>query len=65
MKGDNKEEIESAVAKLSEAAQVIHQQAAEAAQAESEAESPDSGQPDSAEDVVDAEFEEVDDDKKN
>jgi molecular chaperone DnaK len=61
MKGDEKDQIEAAVAKLSEAAQVIHQQAAAAAQAESEAPPPEGG---SKDDVVDAEFEEVDDDKK-
>jgi len=61
MKGDEKDQIEAAIAKLSEAAQVIHQQAAAAAQAESEAPSPEGG---SKDDVVDAEFEEVDDDKK-
>ncbi len=63
MKGDDKEAIEAAIAKLSEAGQVIHQQAAAAAQAD-EAASPagDAGSPG---DVVDAEFEEVDDDKKN
>ena len=58
MNGDDKEAIEAAVSKLSEAGQVIHQHAAEAAQAE--AESPDDSAA-SAEDVVDAEFEEVDD----
>jgi molecular chaperone DnaK len=57
MKGDDKEAIEAAVSKLSEAGQAIHQHAAEAAQAEAESPDDDSG----ADDVVDAEFEEVDD----
>jgi molecular chaperone DnaK len=61
MKGDDKEEIEAAVAKLSEAAQIIHQKAAASAQAEGGAGTPEAG---SASDVVDAEFEEVKDDKK-
>jgi molecular chaperone DnaK len=64
IKGDDKEAIEAGVAKLSEAGQAIYQQAAAAAQAESEAENADDG-PGSAEDVVDAEFEEVDEDKKD
>ncbi len=55
IKGDDKEAIEAAIAKLTEAAQVIYQQAAEQAQAEGEAETT-SGD----DDVVDAEFEEVD-----
>jgi molecular chaperone DnaK len=55
MKGDDKETIESAVTKLAEAAQVIHQQAAEDAQAEGE-----SAAAPADDDVVDAEFEEVD-----
>ncbi len=69
MKGDDKEAIESAVNKLTEAAQVIYQQAqaqAEAAAAAAgegaNAEAGDSASPD---DVVDAEFEEVDEDKKD
>ncbi len=61
MKDGDKEAIEAAVTKLSEASQVIYQKAAAAAQAEAESPSPESS---SAEDVVDAEFEEVDDDKK-
>ncbi len=58
MKGDDKDSIEAASQKLTEAAQVIYQKAAEAAQAEQagEAEANASGE----EDVVDAEFEEVD-----
>ncbi len=55
MKGDDKETIESAVTRLAEAAQVIHQQAAEEAQAEGE-----TGAAPADDDVVDAEFEEVD-----
>jgi molecular chaperone DnaK len=61
MKGDDKGAIDSAVEKLSEAGQVIYQKAAEQAQAEEEA-SPEAGAGD--DDVVDAEFEEVDEDKK-
>ena len=61
MKGDDKAAIEQAVEKLSTAGQVIHQKAAAEAQAQQEApgeaKSPD-------DDVVDAEFEEVDEDKK-
>jgi len=55
IKGDDKDAIEAATAKLTEAAQVIYQQAAEQAQAEGEAEASSGG-----DDVVDAEFEEVD-----
>jgi molecular chaperone DnaK len=61
MKGDDKSAIDSAVEKLSEAGQVIYQKAAEQAQAE-EAESAEPASTD--DDVVDAEFEEVDEDKK-
>jgi molecular chaperone DnaK len=61
MKGDDKVAIDSAVEKLSEAGQVIYQKAAEQAQAEEEA-TPETGAGD--DDVVDAEFEEVDEDKK-
>jgi len=60
MKGDDKESIDSAVEKLSEASQVIYQKAAEQAQAEGEAE-----QAAGDDDVVDAEFEEVNEDKKD
>jgi len=64
IKNDDKDAIEAAIAKLTEATQVIYQQAAEQAQAEGEAEAP-SGD----DDVVDAEFEEVnedaDDEKKD
>jgi len=62
MKGDEKESIESAVEKLSEAGQVIYQKAAEQAQAEGEAEAEASSGDD---DVVDAEFEEVNEEKKD
>jgi molecular chaperone DnaK len=61
MKGDEKGAIDSAVEKLSEAGQVIYQKAAEQAQAEEEA-PPETDAGD--DDVVDAEFEEVDEDKK-
>ena len=64
MKGDDKEAIEKAVEKLTEASQVIYQKAAEAAQqasAEGAEASGDAGEGD----AVDAEFEEVDDDKKS
>jgi molecular chaperone DnaK len=62
MKGDEKEAIEAAVTRLSEAGQVIHQHAAAAAEAESAGAA--SGGSDASSDVVDAEFEEVDDGKK-
>jgi molecular chaperone DnaK len=66
MKGDDKAAIEAAVEKLTQSGQAIYQKAAEQAQAESAAESgeqqAESGASD--DDVVDAEFEEVDDDKK-
>jgi molecular chaperone DnaK len=67
MKGDDKDAIENAVNKLTEAAQVIYQQAQAQAEAESAGAAPegDAGESGSAEDVVDAEFEEVDDDKKD
>ncbi|MEJ8566562.1 molecular chaperone DnaK [Elongatibacter sediminis] len=66
MKGDDKDAIEAAVNTLGEAAQAIHQHAAAAAQESAEGQASE-GQSDSgsAEDVVDAEFEEVDDDKKS
>ena len=66
IKSDDKEAIEAAIAKLTEAAQVIYQQAAEQAQAEGAGEAEASSGDD---DVVDAEFEEVnedaDDEKKD
>ena len=61
MKGDDKDAIDSAVEKLSEAGQVIYQKAAEQEQAQEQA-SADAEAGD--DDVVDAEFEEVDEDKK-
>jgi molecular chaperone DnaK len=65
MKSDDKEAIDAATTKLTEAAQVIYQQAA--AEAEAEAQDGAQGAGPSAEaatdDVVDAEFEEVDDSK--
>ncbi|MCJ7815138.1 MAG: molecular chaperone DnaK [Xanthomonadales bacterium] len=61
MKGDDKAAIDSAVEKLSQAGQVVYQKAAEEAQAqEAKAEGNGGGN----DDVVDAEFEEVDGDKK-
>jgi molecular chaperone DnaK len=61
IKGDDKDAIDAAVEKLSEAGQVIHQKAAEQAQAQEEAPADASAGDD---DVVDAEFEEVDEEKK-
>jgi molecular chaperone DnaK len=61
MKGDDKAAIDQAVEKLSTAGQVIYQKAAEEAQNQQEAPAEESA---SDEDVVDAEFEEVDEDKK-
>ncbi len=70
IKTEDKEAIEASIEKLTEAAQVIYQQAAEQAQAEGKAEAageaaeaPEAASGD--DDVVDAEFEEVDEDKKN
>ncbi len=63
VKGDDKDAIEAAVQKLTEAAQVIHEQAAAEAEAQADqSNSPGDGVA-SDEDVVDAEFEEVDPDK--
>jgi molecular chaperone DnaK len=63
MKGDDKAAIDQAVEKLSTAGQVIYQKATEQAQAQAQQES--SGESAAPEDdVVDAEFEEVDEDKK-
>jgi molecular chaperone DnaK len=67
IKGDDKAAIEQAVEKLTQAGQVIYQKAAEQAQAEQAAGAGDAGPGEntaSDDDVVDAEFEEVDDDKK-
>jgi len=61
MKGDDKAAIEQAVEKLSTAAAVIHQKATAEAQAQQE---PQGEARASDDDVVDAEFEEVDEDKK-
>jgi molecular chaperone DnaK len=63
IKGDDKQAIEQATEKLTSASQVIYQKAAEQAQAEQAAPS----EPGAAaeDDVVDAEFEEVDEDKKD
>ncbi len=69
IKGDDKEAIEAAVNELQQAGAELYQKAAEKAQAESGAESPageqaEGSQTDAPDDVVDAEFTEVDDDKK-
>ena len=65
MKGDDKEAIDAAVEKLSQAGQVIYQKAAEQAQAEQAAGAADAGaEAPSDDDVFDAEFDEVDDDMK-
>jgi molecular chaperone DnaK len=61
IKDDDKDAIEAAVNRLGEAAQVIHQRAAAAAQAADAGGGAESG---SSDNVVDAEFEEVEDDKK-
>jgi molecular chaperone DnaK len=62
IKGDDKDAIEAAINSLAEAAQVIHQQASAEAQAAQEGAAEASGGSDG--DVVDAEFEEVDEDQK-
>jgi len=64
IKGDDKDVIEAATTKLTEAAQAIYQQAAEQAQAEGEAEA-EAEASSGDDDVVDAEFEEVDEEKKD
>jgi molecular chaperone DnaK len=66
MKEDDKEAIDAATTKLTEAAQVIYQQAAAEAEAEAQAGAADAGPTAEAatDDVVDAEFEEVDDNKE-
>jgi len=61
MKSDDKDAIDAATAKLTEAAQVIYQQAAAAAEAEAQEGGPSAEA--ATDDVVDAEFEEVDDEK--
>jgi molecular chaperone DnaK len=67
MKGDDKDAIDRAVESLSQAGQVIYQQAAAEAQAAQAGAEAGDGAGDSAgaDDVVDAEFEEVDGDKKD
>ena len=68
MKGDSKEAIDKAVEQLSQAGQVIYQQAAAEAQAAQEGASgaeAQGGSETGSDDVVDAEFEEVDEDKKS
>ena len=65
MKGDDKDAIEAAAQKLTEAGQVIYQKAAEAAQAEQGQAAEGGAQVDAGEDVVDAEFEEVDPEQDN
>ena len=61
MKEDDKEAIDAATTRLTEASQVIYEQAAAAAQAE--AESAEGSAQAASDDVVDAEFEEVGDSK--
>ena len=66
MKGDDKDAIDAASQKLTEVAQVIYQKAAEAAQAGQESAQNDGSEPSAAsDDVVDAEFEEVDPEDKS
>jgi molecular chaperone DnaK len=67
IKGDDKEAIETAVTKLGEAGKVIHEQAAAAAQAAQDAAGSEGASEEAkgSDDVVDAEFEEVDDEKKS
>jgi molecular chaperone DnaK len=67
IKGDDKEAIDAAVNELQQAGAELYQKAAEQAQAEAGAESAEQPQGQAAEaadDVVDAEFTEVEDDKK-
>jgi len=69
MKGDDKDAIDRAVQRLTEAAQVIYQQAQDESRAEARAggasgEGGGEAAGDSGDDVVDAEFEEVDDENK-
>jgi len=61
MKEGDKESIEAATGRLTEAAQVIYQQAAAAAEANAQDAAPQAEA--AADDVVDAEFEEVNDKK--
>ncbi|MDH4019771.1 MAG: Hsp70 family protein, partial [Xanthomonadales bacterium] len=64
MKLDDKDAIEAATSKLTEAAQVIYQAAAAEAEAAGAAEDAGPQAEAAADDVVDAEFEEVDDSKE-
>ncbi len=66
LKGDDKAAIEQAANDLQQAAMELHQQAARASEAAQQATADDSGGADagSPEDVVDAEFTEVDEDRK-
>jgi molecular chaperone DnaK len=65
MKGDDKAAIDQAVESLSKAGQVIYQKAAQETQGQQEGRQEAPGQaPSGDDDVVDAEFEEVDEDKK-
>jgi molecular chaperone DnaK len=61
MKSDDKDAIDAATNRLTEAAQVVYQQAA--AEQQPGGDQPESSAEAAADDVVDAEFEEVDDDK--
>ena len=63
MKEDDKDAIDAATAKLTEAAQVIYEQAAAEAQAQAAAEGAEPSAEAASDDVVDAEFEEVDEKK--
>ncbi|HEY5776589.1 MAG TPA: molecular chaperone DnaK [Xanthomonadales bacterium] len=63
MKLDDKDAIEAATGRLTEAAQVIYQQAAAAAEAAGAQQGSGSSAESASDDVVDAEFEEVDDSK--
>jgi len=63
MKEDDKEAIDAATTKLTEAAQVIYQQAAAEAEAQAGAQDAGPSAEAASDDVVDAEFEEVDDNK--
>ncbi len=64
MKEDDKEAIDAATTKLTEAAQVIYQQAASEAEAQAGAAGAGPTAEAATDDVVDAEFEEVDDNKE-
>ena len=63
MKEDDKDAIDTATTKLTEAAQVIYEQAAAEAQAQAGAEGAEGAAEAASDDVVDAEFEEVDENK--